>query len=253
MVQSPHKDYFKIASDWNKVYRAIFYMSLILSVIVTFWENETINETFITIMSLTLLIIIEQIIKYYTFKAEEIRRKDHLDNSLGSKYLHSHSQNYYDTNEINTGLYKMIVNTFESALFSYTISEKMRNKKVLKNLLLFICIIALSIIGFTKSKYGLTILQLFLSKDYILDFVDIYIYNSRVKNIFDDLKKLFDNNLKNNSRSINKNMSEIIRLYMEYETNISDSKIALDSSIYNQVNESLTQEWEQIKIEYKIE
>ena len=147
----------------------------------------------------------------------------------------------------------MIVNTFESALFSYTISEKMRNKKVLKNLLLFICIIALSIIGFTKSKYGLTILQLFLSKDYILDFVDIYIYNSRVKNIFDDLKKLFDNNLKNNSRSINKNMSEIIRLYMEYETNISDSKIALDSSIYNQVNESLTQEWEQIKIEYKIE
>ena len=59
-------------------------MSLILSVIVTFWENETINETFITIMSLTLLIIIEQIIKYYTFKAEEIRRKDHLDNSLGS-------------------------------------------------------------------------------------------------------------------------------------------------------------------------
>ena len=257
MVESPHKNYFDIAGKWNKVYRCIFYISLGITVILTLYDNQILNrifdETLITILTLVLLVVVEQIVKYYTFKAEEIRREDHLDNSFRKNYLHTQSKNYYDSEEIYPGTYKMIVNTFECALFSYTISEKMRSKIIIKNLIIFILIIILAFIGFSQSNYSIPILQLFLSKDYILELIDISIYNNRMKKIFDDLKRLFDGNLKNTNQSVNKHMSEIIRLYMEYEINISDSKLSLDSKIYDALNEELTLQWEEMKNKYKIQ
>ncbi|MGL4362439.1 MAG: hypothetical protein ACRCSG_04050 [Cellulosilyticaceae bacterium] len=253
MVTSPHKNYFDIAKKWNKLYRFIFLGSLFMTIILTLCNNKILDETLITILALVLLVVVEQIVKYYTYKAEETRRKDHLDNSFGKNYIHIQSENYYDTNEINPGPYKMIVNTFECALFSYNISERMRNKILIKNLMVFSVIIILAVIGFSKSSYSILILQLFLSKDYILELIDISIYNNRMKKIFDDLRYLFDGNLKNTNQSVNKHMSEIIRLYSEYETNISDSQLSLDSKIYNELNERLTNEWEEMKKRYNIQ
>ena len=47
-------------------------------------------------------------------------------------------------------------------------------------------------------------------------------------------------------------MAEIIKLYIEYESNISDLKIMLDSKKYSSVNEELTEKWNAMKETYNI-
>lgn len=47
-------------------------------------------------------------------------------------------------------------------------------------------------------------------------------------------------------------MAEIIKLYIEYESNISDLKILLDSKIYCSLNEELTAKWNLMKENYNI-
>ena len=219
--------------------------------IFTFLEVNLIIDS-ISILALFMLLILEHIATYIIFQAEQTRRNDYFDNSFGTNYGYDPSQNYYDTDEINYGLYKMITNTFESAFFSLEISKRMFYKKLKINIVFFPIIICLAIYGFIQTSLSLPILQLFLSKFFLVELLDIYKYNSRVEKVFSDLKRLFTNNLINTTESIEKNMAEIIKLYIEYESNISDLKILLDSKIYCSLNEELTAKWNLMKENYNI-
>lgn len=95
-------------------------------------------------------------------------------------------------------------------------------------------------------------LQIFLSKILICDYIDTKIFYERNESILQDLTKLFDQNLKNEKNSIEMHLPEIISLYVQYETNISNLNILLDSKIYDSLNTSLTNEWEKLKYMYEI-
>ena len=250
-VISPQKNYYEIESKYKKIYNIIFYLTLIFTIVFTFFnQNHFIN--LVSIFSLVCLVVLDYVIRHYSALAEDVRRQDFFDNSFGTNYSHVSSQKYYDTDEIDNGLYKMITNTFESALFSVEISKQMKDRAIVKNLLFFIGIIGLSFYGFSRTSYAISILQLFLSKDFIVELVDIVVYHSRVSRIFNDIKNLFDNQLINSNDSIDRNTPQIIKLYMEYETNISDMRVSLDSNIYRKLNAPLTVKWEEMKLKYKI-
>lgn len=250
-IKSPQRDYFKIAGRYTRIYDVFFWIVFIFTVIFTFFDFSVVVDC-IGIFALVTLLILEYIMNYYIFKAEETRRRDYFDNSFGTHYGDDPSQNYYDTDEINYGVYKMIVNTFESALFSLEISKRMENRILIKNLLFLVIIIGLAIYGFIQTTFSIPILQLFLSRSFIIELLDIHKYNTRVERVFSDLKKLFTYSLVNTSESIEKNMAEIIKLYIEYESNISDLKIMLDSKKYSSVNEELTEKWNAMKETYNI-
>lgn len=251
MITTPHKNYFDIASKYRILYKGLFWLSVVLSIVFTKFKIED-AVNWISIFSLVSLLSIDRIIRHYAFKAEETRRMDFFDNSFGTHYSHISSSEYYDTDEILNGPYKMIANTFESSLFTMEISSRMKNSAMLRNLLFFFVIVGFAIYGFSRVSIAIPLLQLFLSKDFVVELLDLHFYNNRVENIFNDLKKLFDRGLVNNQESVNKNLSEIIRIYMEYETNISDMKIQLSSKVYNSMNQDLTKEWERMKEKYSI-
>lgn len=250
-VTSPQKDFYKIAERYKTAYDILFWGSLAFTVLFTFFEQSHIINS-VSIFSLVGLVVLDYVIRHYGTLAEDLRRQDFFDNSFGTNYNHEPSKNYYDTDELDNSLYKMITNTFESALFSAEISKRMKNRTLVKNLLFSVVIIGIAIYGFSRTSYALPMLQLFLSKDFIVELIDINVYHSRVCKIFNDIKRLFDNNLVNTSDSIDGHTPEIIKLYMEYETNISDMKVALDSKIYSKLNGQLTAKWEDMKTKYGI-
>lgn len=250
-VKSPQKDYFKIAGTYTNIYTKLFWLVFIFTVLFTFLKFNNIVDC-ISVFALIMLLVLEYITNYYIFKAEETRRRDYFDNSFGTHYGHESSENYYDTGEINYGLYKMIVNTFESALFSMEISKRMEYNILKKNLVLFILIIVLAIYGFSQTSFAIPILQIFLSKSFIVELINIHKYNARVEKIFCDLNKLFTYGLKNTPESVEKNITEIIKLYVDYESNISDLKIMLDSKIYSSINSELTEKWNLMKKTYNM-
>lgn len=250
-VKSPQKYYFKMANKYTKIYKTLFWAAFIFTVLFTFLNNNNIVNS-ISIFVMIMLFILEYITNYYIFKGEETRREDYFDNSFGTHYRNDSSENYYDTNELNKGLYKMIVNTFENSLFSMEISKRMEKRILKKNLILIASICGLAIYGFIQRNLVIPILQIFLSKSFIIELIDIHKYNARVEKAFRDLIDLFSYGLEDTTESINKYTAKIIKIYLEYESNISDLKIMLDSKIYSSINSELTEKWNTMKKTYNI-
>lgn len=251
MANSPQTNYFQLASKYQKIYDILFLIIGILTIILNFINaNKILN--LISIFGFVILLIIERNIQSFKNSAEEIRRMDFIDNSLGTRYIENSSEGYYDTSEIEHGLYKMMTNVFENSFFSFEISKNMYIKTKINQSIVVTILIGFAVFGFLKAEYIGAILQILLSRQIILKLFDLQEYNQKTNAIFNDLKKLFDSGFQNTTESINENLPEIIKIYMEYETNISDKKLSLNSKIYMEMNEELTERWNEIKIKYEI-
>lgn len=73
-------------------------------------------------------------------------------------------------------------------------------------------------------------------------------FHDSVEANFNDLKsiteKLGDN------RKLTDVELMLIRALVEYEVNIAESNLLLDSKIFNEMNLELTKEWQEIKVKY---
>lgn len=245
---SPQTNYFDKVKFWNKAYNYTFWIIFLLSIIFAFGSFNQITE-YLSILALFILNILKFIANHFHENGEFERRKDMIDNSLGSMYIHDSSVEYYDNDEITTGYLKLLMNLFENSYFSYEISKRMKDKILIRNLLLSIIIIGFSIYGFSKSDIALPILQLLFSQYFLIELINITKYNSRAKKCFDRIKELLSNNeiTKENASEFK---ASIISILINYETNISSTKLMLDSKIFNELNEQLTQDWETIKNKY---
>lgn len=247
---SPQTNYFDLASKLIKVLNTLIISITIFSIGFTLLDNGVVVNI-LSILAIFTLGILNLIISHYREKAETIRRRDFIDNSFGSNLHHESSKEYYDNEEVNQGLYKLAVNLFENTLFSSTITEKMKKKAMKKSIIPAVVIIGFSFYGFANSQMALPILQLFLSSLFLKEIYIIWVYNQRVEEVFDKMKRLF-NKGKVTPKNIKKYEAEILSLWVENECNISDLKLLLDNKIYDEVNPSLTKEWEKIKEKYEI-
>ncbi|WP_027339133.1 hypothetical protein [Halonatronum saccharophilum] len=248
---SPQTDYFKVANNYKKAYKVLFWLMFSFSVIFSFFNNSLV-VTGISIFAIVILAILDFIVRHYTEKAEEVRRADFLDNSFGTKFVHNPSKEYYDNDGVEAGLYKMIVNVFENSLFSMEISRRMKEQELVKNIIFIIAVVCLAIYGFSRTAIALPILQLFLSKIFIVNLINICRYHSKVEQIFNEIKALFNEELEDNSQNLVKYQANILKIYLAYEANISNLKVSLNSKIYNEMNEELTKKWEGLKVRYNI-
>lgn len=250
-AKSPQTNYFAIGKKYRTAYTFVLFASFIFTIIFKY-INANIAVSVIAIASLIALIVIERARDYYIDLAEETRRRDFIDRSFGTKYCHVSSEGYYDTEELESGMYKMVANVFENSLFSSEISKKMLSKNMAINISLLVILLASIITSTVKIDYAVLLLQVFIGKDFVMGMIDLKKYNESTTETFNDIKKIFDNNLENTAESISKNTPEILRIYLKYETNITDKKLLLDSKIYGAMNEPLSNDWEEMKKKYNI-
>lgn len=250
-TKSPQTNYFEIGKKYRTTYKLIFYISFVFTLIFKYVESNF-AVSVVAIVSLIALIVIERARDYYIDLAEETRRRDFIDRSFGTKYCHVSSEGYYDTDELESGMYKMISNVFENSLFSSEISKKMLNKNMAINVIMLVVLLASILTSTVKIDYAVLLLQVFIGKDFVLGMIDLKKYNESTTETFNDIKKIFDENLENTPESISKNTPEILRIYLKYETNITDKKLLLDSKIYGAMNDPLSNEWEKMKKKYNI-
>lgn len=246
---SPQTKYFEIAVKFKKVNTFLFWVFFILSIIFTFQNNNNLITCF-SIISLIILNILDIFICNYQEKGESKRRNDFIDNSFDCKYSTHNSIEYYDNDEIHYGLYKALVNVYQNAFFSKEILSYTRKFIIIKNVIPCMIIVIFSFIGFSNSNFALPILQLFFSKYFILDLINTSGYLKNVESVFDSITDMFETGLV--AKKDNKVESKIIKVLINYETNISSSKIFLNSKVYKKMNPELTGEWDKIKKRYNI-
>lgn len=251
----PFKSKFDTAKKYDRYSTYLLYISTAL-LIGNFILIKTANIPILIIrwieiincLTIVLFSIAEFIVDYIHFEAETHRREDLVDKSFGCFLSENRTESYYTNDDLKSGLYKMGVNNFESCFFSYNIAKKDLAPLWLKSIILSLLFISIGIAGYNEIL--IFIVQLSIPAVLFRQSIKQTIFVSRLKNVLGRYQCLFSN-LKNYKNK--KNDSEIIRNILEYEATIAWGNSLLNEKIYNNLNDSLSNEWEELKKEYSIQ
>jgi len=251
---------YKASFDKSKDFRKYAEIALWISTVVLFvaFSIKLCYSNLISISDLIYKINCFFIISYATlsfisenifYQASKQRREDFIDNSFNTRIAEDRSNDYYTNANIEYGIYKMAVNSFENSLFTYHIANKMMIKLWIKNIVFAILILVFAIFGYNNAFILLIHLSLpiLLLQQAIKHTLFVY----RIKRVHENYRRLF-NDLKNNVDTKYKR-PEILLNVLDYETTITYGSVLLDSEIYERMNSSLSKKWIELKQDYKIE
>lgn len=246
---TPQTNYFNLANFLSKLENFLFVISFLISIFLSIFLKDSIISDILSILFLVSLTIISFAQSYYQNKGEYKRRLDFIDNSFGTKFIIDTSIGYFSNSNVDIGLKKALVNVFENLFFSSYIANKMKNKSLIKMIIGVFIMLGFCIYGLANSSLGLPILQLFLSKYFIEDFILLNNYTKTLESIEKDIINIIECDTSLDKVKVEAN---IVKILISYESNISFSKILLDNNIFNKYNEYLSKKWIEIKNKYNL-
>lgn len=251
----PFKSSFDKAKKFDVWSGLLTYISaalfLIVFVLELFSQNYT---TILWIDRLNCIVIVSYIILEFITdcihsSAETYRRTDLVDNSFGCKLAENRSEEYYSNDELKNGLYKLGVNSFESCFFSYKIALESQCRLLHKSVFFGMLFILCAIVGYDKGI--VFIIQLSLPLSVVIQAIRQQRFVSHLKIIYDNYRSVFDT-LRDKKEIAQNDYAKLTKEILEYEGTISWANLLLDEKKYNDMNAKLSEEWGQIKDEYKI-
>lgn len=203
---------------------------------------------YISIIGYSLLYMAVEIIMQPMAARE--RRKGFIDNSLGAKLLNNPVLNYYDNDSIEQGPYKMLVNCYENCFFAYNIIKAMLPKTIIKNAILFVFLLVFARFGIKDNIIAIPFLQLFLSSLFLIKLMYHIIFFFKLKNLCERFKQIFS--VPKSTKNKIKIIQDAVYMVLEYETALAYNKSPNSDSVYQKLNNRLTEEWNSIKQNYDI-
>jgi len=206
----------------------------------------------INIIALILFFITESVVELIIIPiADNRRRDDFLDNSLGSRFALFPSVTYYDNDEVPVGLYKVAVNLFENCFFTHSLVKKATRSKILLPAIGFVVIIVFSFFGFQQdAPMAMTVLQWLFSSTLLGAVIKHLILLARLSQIEQDWIALFGtSDFKTNPERYH---PAIYKNWLNYETLHSRIPAEIPGKLYNQMNPQLTADWTRIKGSFNI-
>lgn len=250
----PFKRKYDVAKKYDKYGSYLLWVSTILLVANFILSQYTGVSTSIVrwieianCLTIILFSVAEFVVDYAYFVAETHRREDLVDNSFASFIAENRADRYYTNDDLQSGLYKMGVNNFESCFFSYNIAKQDLSSLWIKSIVLSLIFVLVGIAGYDKIL--IFVIQLSIPVVLLQQAIKHTLFVARLKNVLSRYRSLF-NSIKNNGN--NNCDAEIIRDILEYETIISWGNILLNEQTYNKQNTLLSDEWKSIKERYSI-
>jgi len=257
----PHDKLFKEANvidKWQSIILSIASIFTIASIILNALKKDycflggavciDIVDCLVSVFSVA-YIIFEIWVSSKLYNAEKARRTDLIDNSFITNFAGEQSTGYYNSGGINPGVYKLAVNGFENSLFSSNTAKKMLKKKWIIAVLILVVFLISAFLG---EKFILnSLVQIAAAGVLVQHAVKLQLFSDRINKIHEDYKSLFSNLRDETDKT--KRAGEMIKNVLAYETTISSAVIALDSKIFFKDNDELSNKWDQMKKDYKIE
>jgi hypothetical protein len=255
-----HKEDFDRINLLNKINSILFWALLVINILPEllkrFLTSPPKMDCYVTLINFLIIVsfiasfVIAIIVEYYLIPvAESKRRADYFENSFIQNFQLKNSEEYFTNEEINPGFYKMAVNLFQNLFFTISIAKLMIPKVIFKAAIGLLIFISISYIGFNNDPIFITLLQAIFSLNITGQTIKFFIYYERKKQMMQELQILFSNP---ESIKGDKAVPQIIKLYTDYECNISWGLISLDDKLFNKRNNALEEKWGTIKIKFKI-
>src|SRR5258708_3875368 len=159
---APHHSLYKIIQIIKGFSDGMFWAIFILSVLPTlatrFCPKIKLDDLFnvANVVCIFLFFVLDIIVDYGLMpQADSKRRDDFIDNSFGSKFSTNNSVDYFDNEEIKTGLYKAAVNLFENCFFSLSLINHVTARRIIRPSVVFVTVWVIGYFGFKTVPFGL--------------------------------------------------------------------------------------------------
>lgn len=246
--------YYQPAVIFEKVMSCLFYVIAITSIFILFEDlplpkyKQLVQSGFIVVA--IVYFIISQTSRFYLIpKAEKMRRRQMLSNSFGAPISHDNTSLYYN-NQYEPSIQRLGANTFENSLFSKEIASKMLFGKRLITGIYFLA----WLIAFTLSQKNIEVLicitQLFFSGEILAQWINLEVLRFRHESTYDQLHNHYYHRIGDDS---NYSLATILDAFVSYESAKSSAGLLLSSKTFNNLNPSLTDKWNQIRKELKMD
>jgi hypothetical protein len=184
-------------------------------------------------------------------KGHVIREKGLLDNSFQEKRIPNYnSENYYNNSSVNNGYIRLLANIHENALFTSSISDRMSKPYfVVSSITFMFFLIKLFLYG--MYDYTSILLGFIVSSSFLERAIKIHSLKKITEEVYDKANYIC-NSYEKNPMTSEVFLSNILELLLIYENAIFESKIILNQRLFNELNDSLSEEWQKTKDNYLI-
>jgi len=195
----------------------------------------------ISYVSMVGYLIIKLVAKIIFHNVERLKRNDLIDNSFGTNYSDDNTENYYNNEEVENGIKKLALNTYESSFHTENTLKLMTNKN-LKILIVISIPFLLSIFSEGGSDFVRLLFEISIPFILLSEFVILIVYRLNVYAINERFKVEFTNI--GNSDLKEDDIPKLLIPVMEYYSIKAWANTNLDSKIFNANNEKVSKYWE---------
>ena len=249
---NPHKLTFQIRIVLGIVFWGIFVLAALPTLFDCFTRDPFKGPLdVINIACLLLFFALEIIVEYLLYpQAEQKRKDDFIDNSFGSKFSPANSIEYYDNEELQSGLYRAAANLFQNVFFTYNLVKESTIQRIVIPTTVTITIFVFAYYGFKTTPVSITILQILFSSYVLGNLIKHLLLLNRLNVIQDNWIELFQ--IPDFKTLPNKYQASIYRCWLQYETLLSRIQPDIPERVFKRKNGFLTEEWKKIKSKYQI-
>lgn len=251
-VKNPQNSCYEKAKKCSWAIDILGIISIVISLIQPIYQTVS-PRIFLIISGLVLIAVvtIENFQKKYYNEAHIIREKVLLDNSFNAKKIPNYNSDlYFNNSKIKESEVKLLANLHENTLYTSKIVGKMAILYyTITSIAIFFLVIKLFYSG--MDDYTSILLGFVLSGSFFKRALSIGELKKVSNNIYDEIN-IICSNFENGNNEKEILLREIFELLLRYENTLYESKVILNSIIFNKYNYEIGKKWENIKLTYKI-
>jgi hypothetical protein len=234
------------ASDW------LFYLNAILSFCTLLINQKAYPRAYDIVLllfsiSVVVMFALGLILRLYlTPRAEDKRHRDFFSSACNVSLIHQQTDGYYN-NDLKDPIKRIAAQVLENSLFSKEIALRMAHRERVKITIYVLIWLALlynrrTDLGWIVAASQAIFSEQILSKWFRLEWLRI-----RFEKTFDDVFKLIQT--RPSAAQFNANTLDALLMY---ETAKANAGVTLASDIFDDLNPSLSAEWDRVKATLKI-
>lgn len=245
-------NYFDAVQKAEKVTDWLFYLNALLSFCTLLVEQKTHPDAYDLVLLLFSISVVAMFTLgmmlrlYLTPRAEDKRRQDFFSSACNVNLIHQQTDGYYN-NDFKDPIKRMAAQVLENSLFSKEIALRMARRERVK--VAVYALIWLVLLHNRRTDLGWIVVasqaifsEQILSKLFRLEWLRI-----RFEKTFDDVFRLFQT--KPSVAQFNAHALDALSMY---ETTKANAGITLSSPMFDDLNPTLSTEWEKVKASLKI-
>lgn len=200
-------------------------------------------------VSMIFYIGLSSVAKYLFYSAEKVKRGDLIDNSFGTCYSDCNSEGYYNNDDIPYGVKKLALNTYESSFHTEQTLRKMLFKYAMK-MLIFSIPFLVSIFSIGGNDVVRLLFEISIPLIMLSQFFIIIVYYTGVKSV-NECFKIELTNIGNKAIEVKDN-ARFLKPVLDYYNIKSWATTNLDSKIFKNHNNQISELWQKRKEKLKL-